>query len=265
MLLRQMLLGSTKCFSPEDDRGAAGTGLDDEDFDLDLDDDPAEDDNDLEDEDLDPEDEPDEEDLDLDDPKPEPKASRGDNRVATATREAKEAKEQVTKLERELAAERQSRAQPTETQEQFNTRLNAMEPWERTEYLRQLDAQTTQRRLDQIQFDAWDRGDKLEYDTLAQRQPIAAKLKDDVEKLLSERRAVGQNVDRQTVLKYLIGERALAGKGRAEGKARKTADANRDRQAARPTGGRADTTGGDTRGRGDSAAARAKRLENMEI
>lgn len=260
MLLRQLLFGSTRHFAPENDQGA------EEEPDLDLD---AEDDLPLEEPDEDdPEDDPVEDpDLEDDDGEaPAPQQTRGENRVAVATREAKEAKAETERLRREVETLRTAApAQPRETQEQFNARLAAMEPWERTEYLRQLDAQTTRQELAQIKFENWDRGDKAEYDALAAREPIAAKLRDDVEKILTERRAQGQNVDRTTILKFLIGERALANKGRATGKALKGATARREQQQARPGNGRADTGAGDRRGNADSPSARAKRLEGLEI
>lgn len=260
MFLRH-LLGRTAFYAPEDDRGAA----EEPDLDLDQEDDPPEDDPEDEDAEEPDEDQDDEASGEGDDPPP--KKSREEGRVATLARETKEAKAQTAKLENEMAALRlqvQQNQAPRETQDQFNARIAQMEPWERTEYLRQLDSQATNAKLTKIEFDAWDRGDKLSYDALANREPIAAKLKDDVEKLVLERRAAGQNVDRETVLKFLIGERALANKGRATGKAQRTATANRDRQTARPGNGRADAQTGDRRG-GNDAAARAKRLADIEI
>ncbi len=254
-------------FAPENDQGAADQ---DDDLDLDLDLDPDADPDDL-DPDADPDDQEDDENPDDQDgegdPAPAPAASRGENRVAAATRIAKEAKDRADALEREMADLRKQALnppQPRETQAQFEARLAQMEPWERTEELRRVDAIQTQARLAKMEFDTWERGDQVAYESLASREPIAAKLRDEVEKTILAERAKGRNVDRTTVLKFLIGERALAGKNRATGRATKAAAVNRERQAAKPGNGRADVPTGDSR-RGSDSAARARRLENMEI
>ena len=253
-----MTRGPQITHAPEND-----DGFDIEDLDIGADA-PDEDDVDEPDDD-EPLDEPDEPADDVDD-EPAPQArqpSRGENRVAAATRAAKEAREQTARLEQEMAALRQqiNNPAPRETQQQINDRLAQMEPWERTEYLRQQDSQRMEQRLAQIQFDAQESADKTAYEALASRRPIAAKLRDDVEARLADMRRNGTTAPREIVLAYLIGQRALANEGRATGRAQKTASANRDRQTARPGNGRTDTS----TTRDSSKAARDKRLENFNL
>lgn len=251
-----LLRGPTIFRAPEDDQGSEYDEIDDPIDEVD------EDPEDQEDE-VEPDDPVD--DLDEDEP-PARQPSRGDNRVSAATKIAAEAKARADNLEREMAALRAqiaSPAQPRETQAQINERLAQMEPWERTEYFRQQDAANFNATLQRIEFNAQESADKVAYDALSSRHPIAGKLKDEVEQRLTEMRKGGTTAPRETILKYLIGERALANAGRAGGKAKRSADANRDRQTTRPANGRGDTTAPDRRS--GNASARDKRLENLQI
>jgi hypothetical protein len=265
MLLRWLL--SRAVFAPENDQGSAPDLDDEPDIDLDADPDNEEDpDPDLDDEpDLGLDDEPD----DTGDPAPpEQRPSRGENRVSALARERKAERDRADALEREVAALRQQvqrPATPAETPEQRQARLSAMEPWERTEALRVEHQQQTDARIARMEFEGWDTRDRLSYDSLAAREPVAVKLKDDVEKALAQERAQGRNPSRESILKYLIGERALSGKNRASGRAQKTATANRERQQARPGSSRGDTGAEGGRRGGNDASAREKRLENLDI
>lgn len=252
-MFRQLLMGSARAvYAPENDEGA---DFEDE---IDTVDEFAEgDDSDEFDEDQDEAEEVGEETVD-DEPEPVRQPSRGERRVASATKIAAEAKANVAKLEAELNALKAERSRPQgETQQQRNARLSEMEPWERTEYL-------TNERLNRIEFEGTDRLDRLDFKATMREDPVAAKMEAEVERRLSAMRANGFNATRDVIYTQVLGERARANKGRATGKAKRTADTNRDRQTARPSNSRGDATTTDTR-RGDSAAARAKRLENMSF
>lgn len=242
-----MIRGPMIARAPENDEGS--------DLDLELDDEAPEDD---EPEEEDEPDEPDEPDDELDEPdEPPQRAQRKPfaQRVEeVATRKAMEI------VQRELAA-RQPAPQPVqqETREQLRERLANMDGVQLAEYLLHQQQQSNA----QLQFQMQETADQGAYASLAQREPIAAKLKDEVEARLADMRRQGTTAPRETILKYLIGERALNNKGRATGKAQRTAAANRDRQTTRPTSGRGDTARETLRG--DSPAARAKRLENQSI
>ena len=257
MRLFGMLAGPHIHRAPENDEGSDPDDLD-EDFSLDEPED-------------EPDDEPDE-DADLEevddqdaDEEPAPKRSRGENRVAAATRTANEAKERADRLEREMADLRANlRPQtPQETPEQRQQRLQNMDPLDRLELQQRETDQRTNAMLQRIEFEAKDNSDRLSYDSLCQRQPAAAKLKEEVEKRLADMRKTGMTAPRETVLKYLIGERALANGGRASSRAKKGADQQRQRQEARPGGGRGDVA---AEGRTNSSAtARAKRMDSYQL
>jgi hypothetical protein len=259
MLFRQMLMSgaSRRLFAPENDEGAEFDDIDD----------PIEDDEPEPDEDQDEPDEDEPEEIDDQDDPPAPparQASRGDSRVREATRIAAEAKAEAAALKREVEAlQAQRNAPPRESQEQINARLAQMEPWERTEFLRQQDTAAMNARLQQMEFNSQDSADRTAYEALAAREPIAAKLRDDVEAVLADLRKNGMTAPRLTILEREIGRRALANKTRATTRAKKSADVNRDRQASRPSNGRGDSVSTDARS--GSTAARNKRLENMQI
>jgi hypothetical protein len=191
------------------------------------------------------------------DDEPVRQPSRGDRRVASATKIAAEAKAEVKRLADELAALKSERSRPQgESQAQRNERLSNMEPWERTEYL-------TNERLNRLEFDGTDRLDRLDFKATCRDDPVAAKLEQEVEQRLSAMRANGFNSTRDAIYTFMLGERAKANKGRATGKAQRTAAANRDRQQARPGNARGDATTTSTRRNADTPEARAKRLEGL--
>lgn len=215
----------------------------------------------VEDEDLDEDTEPEEtEDDDVDDvdePEPVRQPSRGERRVASATKIAAEAKAETKRLADELAALKAERARPQgETQAQRQARLDEMEPWDRQAYLQN-------ERLNRLEFDGTDRLDRLDFKATCRDDPVAAKLEQEVESRLSAMRANGFNSTRDAIYTFMLGERAKANKGRATGKAQRTAAANRDRQQARPGNARGDTAPSGARRNADTPEGRRKRLEGL--
>lgn len=234
-----------------------------EDLDLDLEQDEVEE----AEEDDEPEEDPDADPYAEDDADPEPPArqpSRGENRIATLAREKKAAEDKAALYERQLAELSARQNQPPQpTQEQINAHLATLEPWERTEFLRQQDSQRFEATLRNMQFQQQESADKTAYEALKLRSPIAAKLESDVEQRLAQMRASGTTAPRETVLRWVIGDRALANAGRATGKAKKAAATNREYQTARPSNSRGDAAQTDRRA--NTTSARNKRLENMNI
>lgn len=257
-----MLRGPQILRAPENDQGSEPDDEFEEDLSLDEDDE-------ADDEDDQTDDESDEDLDDADDEGEEPpeRPTRGQGRVAKATRENADLKRTNADLERRLADLERARSAPpapVETPEQRTARFAAMEPWERTEALRQEDAQRTASTLQRIEFESRDNADRLAFETLASRNKTAAKLKDEVEKRLKDMRSNNMTAPRETILKYLIGERMLANGARAEGKARKSAAANRDQQRARPSSGRADAPADDRR-TSNAKTSRNKRVESYQL
>lgn len=259
--MRTMLSGPMILRAPETDEGPDADLDLDEDFSLDEQDDqddPGEDDQD---EDLD-----DAEGDDQDEDEAPPPKSRGENRVAAATRIAKEAKDRADRLEREMAdlrAAARPQTAPQETAEARQQRLANMEPWERSEFLRVEGEQRINNTLARIEFETKDTADKASYDALAARKPVAAKLRNEVEARLADMRKSGTTAPRETVLRWVIGDRALANEGKATGKARKSAAGRQERQAARPANGRGDTVSEGRRN--GSTSARDKRLDTYQL
>lgn len=215
----------------------------------------------LEDE-LDELDEPDEE---IDEPA-EPDDVEDDEPPARAAKPARKsfaqrvdevASRRVAEVEARLRAELTPRQQPTETQAQRQARLAELEPWERTEFL-------VNERLAASEAQTNERLDRQYFESLCARDPIAAGMKDEVERELSALRARGQNVDRDTMLTFLLGQKARQNSGRATGRAAKAAAQRRERQAVRPGSGRSDTPAADRR-EANTKAARDKRLENYQL
>ena len=188
--------------------------------------------------------------------------SRAQVRIQQALRDAKDAKERADALERRLAdAERR---QTQETPAQRNERLAMMEPEERLRYEFNEGNQALRNELAQIRFESQERSDRAEFEALCARTPAAARVRDQVEDRLAEMRRSGTTAPRATVLRYILGDRLLAGAGKAAGKARRTADTNLQRQTGRPGAARGDVANSG-RATGSEAEQRRKRLEDMQI
>lgn len=189
--------------------------------------------------------------------------SRAERRIQQALREAKEAKERADRLER-LVAERAPQP-PKETPEQRAERLALMDPEDRIRYEVNEQVGSLRNEFAGLKFQLQDTADRTAFDALCARNPAAAKFKDDVEKYLTDMRRSGTTAPRETVLRYVIGDRALANASRATGKAKRTAEVNRARQQAQPGRARGDAAAESRRGGSDSAEARRARLENMQL
>lgn len=187
--------------------------------------------------------------------------------VQEAKRAAKEAKAEAEATRRELNELRQA-AQGRQTEEQRRVeaeRLSLMPPEEKFEYLLNKQKQDFEARLGQVQFQTNDSADRTAFESLCARNPAFAAVRDDVESKIPELRRNGGNTTREVMATYLIGQRALerAAKGGKSKQAAKGA-AKVASAAARPVGGRSDIRGGERR-ETDDRAARAKRLDGMEI
>jgi hypothetical protein len=255
-LLRRLLAGSTILRAPEDDDGYEA---DDE---LELPDDEPEDDEDEVDPDAVDDAEPDE-----DEEPPQRQPSRSESRVSRLAAERNVERERVAKLERELEDLKRrpaSPAQPVETQEQFNARVNAMDPLERVQYIASLQVQGAQQQIARLQFTVEDTNDKVGFDSFVARTANASKFAAEVEQRRKEYLAQGTVVPRMDVLKHIMGERALESLNRSKTTAEKAAAVRRDRETVRPSSGRGDV-GRESARDANSKSARDRRIENMKI
>jgi hypothetical protein len=190
--------------------------------------------------------------------------------VQEAKRAAKEAKAEAEATRRELNELRQA-SQGRQTAEQQNLereRLALMPPEEKFEYLLNKQKQDQDARFGAIQFQMQDGADRIAFQSLAARSDDIGKayasVSDEVEKRLGEMRHRGGNADRETIAKYIIGERAVARLSRAKPRQAAKGQQNIQRQTTRPAPARGDIQGGQRRG-GSEAEGRRSRLDNIEI
>lgn len=195
--------------------------------------------------------------------------SRGEKRFQTLAAEKKAAEDRAAKLEADLAEERRQRnagaqVSPEEQARRRDAHLATLTEAGRLEYLQREGEQRLTQRLNQIEFQSWDGTDKAAFQGMCARNPAVAALETEVEQRLTELRASGQNASRETVAKYLLGEKALAKAGRAKTAGRKRELEGRERQGARPVNGRGDVPPNGNR-RTSDREARRKRLEGQSI
>ena len=188
--------------------------------------------------------------------------------VQEAKRAAKEAKAEAEATRRELNDLRQA-AQGRQTAEQAELdrqRVALMAPEEKYEYLLNKQAEQTRTQVGALQFQMHDATDRSRFDGLCVRVPAYAAIQDLVEDALGKARAQGGNPSRETVAKYLIGERAVAAalRGGKTKQVRKGQE-NIQRQTVKAPAGRSDVPGGERRAGGNDRAARAARLGDLEI
>lgn len=189
--------------------------------------------------------------------------SRAQARFQKLANETRELKAELERIRTERTTS-QTAETTRQTEAQERERLSQMDPEQRLEYLIAKQSNQHRSELQQLRFEMADSADKTAFESMAARNPVASKLRTEVEERLAELRRGGTTAPRETVLKYLIGERALANAGRAKGKAQRAADVNRVRQTGKPSAARGDVSGGDRRDNAGISAVR-KRLENMQI
>lgn len=192
--------------------------------------------------------------------------------VQEAKRAAKEARAEAEATRRELEQLRQA-AQGRQTEEQKRLeaeRIALMPPEERLEHLLNRQAEQTRREVGALQFQMQDGGDRIAFQSLAARNDAVgrayASVADEVETKLKEMRASGGNAPRETIAKYLIGERAVerALKGGSQKQKNRGREAVQ-RESVRPAQGRGDQPAQRQRGGGDEKSQRAARLGDQLI
>lgn len=170
-----------------------------------------------------------------------------------------------TRLEQQLqdTSARLARLEKPAAQEREPTReeMALWTPDEVMDYKLGKSNKAFQATLQQIQWNTYETGDKAAFNALKATDPLAQRYGDEVETRLQAMRAQGQNVDRERLLTFIIGEKARANSGKA--KAKQTGDGQRriERQTTRPGTQRSDTA--TTRGKMSEQEAREKRLENI--
>lgn len=193
--------------------------------------------------------------------------TRGEARFQKLSQSAKDAAERAANAERraqELEARLARLEQPRQEQPKGKSpeELALMTPDELVNYRLGESEKRFQQQLGQIQFATYEAGDRAAFNALKATDPLAAKYADEVEQRLAALRQQGQNVDREKLFTFILGEKARQGRVAAKTKQAAAGQRRIAQQQTRPGAGqRSDTA--NTRGRMSEAEAREKRLENM--
>jgi hypothetical protein len=155
--------------------------------------------------------------------------------VKAARAEADRARQELENYRREQWQNNQNRAA-----EEERARMALMTPEERNEYRFNQQQRTTDQRLQQMELRATMMMDKATFDAKTISNPVYKKFASAVEARFDEQMRKGQPVDRETILKYLLGESALNGAGNSSA-ARKQARRRVEAQTVRPSSGKGDT------------------------
>ncbi len=188
----------------------------------------------------------------VDDEKP----SRGETRIQRLANEAKAAREEAAAARREADTLRRSQQQASQhlTEQQERERLALMTPEERTTYQLDRMQRTTQQQLREMEFRTQNLTDKAAFDAKATIHPTYQKYQEEVEDKFQDLLQKGTPTDRETILKFMLGERAL--QNASISKLRKAAQAGQNRVAAQSTK--------PTNAKGDAASQRGKAADGPE-
>lgn len=188
---------------------------------------------------------------------PVAKPTRGEARFQRLANETKAERQRADRLEQELREARQERwqRQQASSEEERQARRALMTPEERITD----DMQAMERRFaatrQQDQMSSAAMMDKAAFDAKAATRPVYAKYASEVEERFQDQLRQGRPVEREIILKVLLGERALS--GASDQKARRQAKGRVDSQRVSASSGKGDSPS--ARGKaGDTAENRLK-------
>jgi len=137
-----------------------------------------------------------------------------------------------------------------------------MDPNERVEFLLQEERAERQAERARDRFETYDSQDRATYNERARTNETYRKYQGEVEHRLQLLRAQGQNAPRESVLRFIIGERVLAARGTPKtNKQKKDAQRRVERERVRPSSGKGERGSRS----GSQSADLEKRLENVPI
>lgn len=197
-----------------------------------------------------------------------PRRSRGKNQFAQLRERAQRAEQDRLELQRQLDQARagQTRQQQEQKQREYDSWVATLTPEERAEERGRQIEQRTNQRLNQMGFVMADNADKQGYQTLARNMPIYAKYAERVEQFLAGERRQGRDLKREVIAQFLIGQDAVKKAQNTGTRRANKAAANVARETVRPSAGRSEGVGrGGKTGSGDNRAARAKRLDGVQL
>lgn len=177
--------------------------------------------------------------------------SQRESALAKSNRLAREARAEADRVSRENAeirAEIQRMRQPAvETPEQEQAKLALMEPEQRVEYRFNKAMQRQEQQNAALQFQLRDSTDKSTFAALAVGNAFYRSVAKEVETKLAELRRQGQDVAREALAKYIIGERVLAKGPKAVERQRSEGERRIQQQRGRPNAARSDQTSDERR------------------
>lgn len=211
--------------------------------------------------------------LDEGDLDPPPQPTRGENRFQKLARENAELRRQ---LNRGRTGEPQPSGQtPTpsmaafglsESDDQFNARIQLLSWEERMEAKQERAEKKAEVRARVSEFMNTQNLDKANWDAECKVDPLRADWSYEVEKEREKMISQGQYVNREVIFAYLYGRYMASPEGRKGGQRRREQARRRvESQTVRPSSPRSDTSGTDRRAPKDERAARARRLEGVQI
>lgn len=163
-------------------------------------------------------------------------------------------------------AERRANDRRQETEQQERDRVALMTVEEQNAHYRKQDQDATNRRLQQMEFRQVDRDDKADFRQACRDDPLMAKVATEVETRLTEMRSKGQNVEREALANYLIGQMVRKERGKAKTTQRRRGEESVRRETTRPVRTRSSAAPDrQRRGNEDTAEGRRKRLEGVTI
>lgn len=187
----------------------------------------------------------------------------GEARFQTLNQRAREATERASLAERKASEleQRLSRLEQPKQQGKSPEEVALMTPDELVNYRLGEATKGFEQKLGQIQWATYEAGDKSAFQALVSRDPVAARYADEVESRLSQMRSQGQNVDRERLLTFIVGEKVRQKNSGAKAKQQNEGQRKIARQTVTATNTRGDTPS--NRGKMSEQEAREKRLENI--
>ena len=201
----------------------------------------------------------------LDEPEPPTRGANQRREPGRGTRRIEALEAELRELRNRPAPAAEPQRQQEETQQQFEARISMLPPDERMEQRMLRSEQQNNQRLTFMQIQMADQTDRASYQAKATSDKRFARYEQEVEQRLADLRRQGQNVSREALLKFIIGEKVLGNPAERVRAGRQAAQRRVESQRVRPANTRGDQEGANQRRQGGDSEreARRKRLENL--
>lgn len=202
--------------------------------------------------------------FDVLDDDPEPARGADQRQPGRAQRKIAALEQELRDLRTRPAPAAELPRQQEETAQQFEARISMLPPDERMEQRMLRSENQNNQRLQIMQIQMADQTDRAAYQAKATSDKRFARYEQEVEQRLADLRRQGQNVSREALLKFIIGEKVLGNPAERVRQRRTEAQRRVDGQRTRPQNTRGDQEGANQRRSGGDSEreARRKRLEN---